>query len=197
MLVHIHGFNSCAASNTFTLLQAAFPSAKALEYPCHGLFANNLALLHTQVTALRGASAEPLVVTGSSLGGFYASQLAALLHMEQSTAQGGACHCGLFNPVIAPAVALRPMLGRNTLIYSGEVWEFTPTMLESYAYFNDTRALPLTRLVVLGRNDALLNPAESRQYWQNYARIHETDDGHSLATLDDTTLRALADMGAE
>lgn len=167
MLLHIHGFNSSPASNTFRLLHEFFPEAKALAYSCDGCFADNLIALRQQATALYQQAVEqalrqaldghtvgthvtsapaqaaalgiapriPLVISGSSLGGFYASQLAALLHGELTTP----CHCALFNPVVCPAEALRPFLGRNTLFHSGVEWEFTPAILESYANFTDTR----------------------------------------------------------
>lgn len=266
MLLHIHGFNSSPASNTFHMLRGIFPEAQALAYACHGLFADNLAALHAQAVELYQEALDklglagqtllplpPLVITGSSLGGFYASQLAALLHAEYPHTP---CHCALFNPVVYPDTALRPFLGRNTLMHSGEEWEFTPAMLESYAHFPDTRTststsargeansnaschadsrahsstrshgdkgtsgdassdtphdsipdvtqhtdlgtgpFPLRRFVLLGRNDSLLNPEEARHYWQHCARIHHTDDEHSIATLDAVTVAALRDFDA-
>lgn len=182
MIAHVHGFNSSPASNTFGLLRRVFPNAHALRYPSSGLFPENLAHLQGQVAALRAEEAGPLVLVGSSLGGFYASQLSALL----------ACNCALFNPVVRPAQALRQFVGPNTCFHGGQRWEFTDEMCDSYAIFSDARKAFVERLVVLGRADTLLDPAEARAYWKNHARIHETDDGHSLAALDGIITETLA-----
>ena len=182
MIAYVHGFNSSPASNTFGLLQRVFPKARALNYPSSGLFPENLARLHGQISALQGQGEGPLVLVGSSLGGFYTSQLSALFE----------CNCALFNPVVWPAQALRQFVGPNTYFHDGQDWEFTDTMCDSYSLFSDARNAPVQRLVVLGRADTLLNPAEARSYWKNHARIHETDDGHSLAALDATIIDTLS-----
>lgn len=182
MIAYIHGFNSSPASNTFGLLRRVFPDARALDYPSSGLFPENLARLHVQALALREEGGETLALVGSSLGGFYASQLSALL----------GCNCALFNPVVRPAQSLRQFVGPTTCFHGGQRWEFTNEMCDSYAIFFDARKTPVERLVVLGRADTLLDPAEARAYWKNHARIHDTDDGHSLAALDETIINTLS-----
>lgn len=171
LLLHIHGFNSSPASATLRALRRAFPHAEGLAYPSWGFFQDNLALLRRQ--AVERSRERPFLLTGSSLGGFYASQLAALL----------GCNCALFNPVVDPAVSLRRFLGPNTNFHTGQTWDFTPAMLQSYAMFPDTRPLPLRRLVVLGRKDTLLNPAEAYAYWRHCAEILETDDDHGISAV--------------
>ena len=182
MLVHIHGFNSSSQSRTFTLLRTHCHEAVALDYPSDGLFIDNFEHLRRQITQLHAASR--VVLTGSSLGGFYASQLAAFLGRP----------CALFNPVVRPAEALQQFLGPNTHLHTGKQWTFTPAMLNSYAKFGDTRIRALARFVVLGRHDEVLDPAIAREYWQGHAVIHETDDEHSLGSLDATTLEALRQL---
>ncbi|MTJ93849.1 MAG: hypothetical protein F8N36_13475 [Desulfovibrio sp.] len=174
MLVYIHGFNSSPASNTYHKLKALFADAQALEYPSEGLFADNMTLLCQQVELLKAAATTPLVFVGSSLGGFYTSQVAPLF----------SANCMLINPAIRPAQSLRQFLGRNTYFHSGRHWEFTETICNSYQNFCDRRAAPIERLVVIGRNDTTLDPEEGRQYWQNHAIIHETDDAHSIESID-------------
>ena len=180
MIAYIHGFNSSAASRTLGLLRQVFPRVAGLEYPSGGRFSDNLASLAAQARA-RLADDGPCLLVGSSLGGFYASQAAAIL----------GCPCALFNPVVRPAEALRQFLGRNTHFHTGAQWEFTPAMLESYAAFPDTRTVNIPRFLVLGRQDEVLDPQCARDYWQGHARIHETDDAHSLARLDAPTVEAL------
>ena len=182
MIAYIHGFNSSPASNTFCLLQGVFPHARALNYPSSGIFSENIARLHGQAWALLKEGPGPLVLVGSSLGGFYAAQLSASLD----------CNCALFNPVVWPAQALRQFVGPNTCFHSGQRWEFTNAMCDSYALFPNARNASVERLVVLGRADTLLDPAEARSYWKNHARIHETDDGHNLAALDATIIDTLS-----
>lgn len=197
MLAYIHGFNSCASSRTLGLLREVFPRAAALEYPSGGFFAENLVALRAQAESLLaesrpalngGSLAEnrPLVLVGASLGGFYAAQLA--------------CHpgtaCLLLNPVIDPAAALLPFVGRQRHYYSGEEWEFSLAACQSYAAAPDPRLVSLPRLVVIGLADELLDPAASQAYWQRAARIHTTLDGHSIARLDAPVRDWLMQQGA-
>ena len=174
MLIYIHGFNSGPASNTCGKLRVLFENTMALEYPSEGLFADNLALLCQQVEQLKSAATTPLVFVGSSLGGFYTSQVAPLF----------SANCMLINPAIRPAQSLRQFLGRNTHFHSGRQWDFTETICNSYQNFCDRRTAPIERLVVIGKNDNTLNPEEGRQYWQDHAVIHETDDAHSVEAID-------------
>ena len=178
MLAFIHGFNSSAASRTFGLLREVFPQAIALEYPSGGHFADNLSRLQEQIAAIIGTGSEQSgslpVLAGSSLGGFYAAQLSAILR----------CPCALINPVIRPHEALRPFVGRQRHFHSGEEWEFTAAACESYAVFSDPRRAALPRLLVLGMADELLDPSQSLAYWQGHAHIHTTADGHSLTAPD-------------
>ena len=181
MIAYVHGFNSSPESNTFKMLRHFFPDAQALDYPSSGFFPQNLARLQKHASDLQVFSSTPLVFVGSSLGGFYASQLSALF----------GCNCALFNPVVWPAQSLRQFVGPNTSFYGGQHWEFTDEMCDSYSIFADARIAPVSRFLVLGLADTLLNPEEARSYWQNDAVIHETNDGHSLAALDDTIVCTL------
>ncbi|MDO5484163.1 MAG: YqiA/YcfP family alpha/beta fold hydrolase, partial [Desulfovibrionaceae bacterium] len=127
-------------SRTFGLLREAFPDAHALEYPSGGHFAANLASLQRQIESLgRQRAAPPLVITGASLGGFYAAQLSARL----------SCPCALINPVIWPQQTLRPFVGQQKHFHSGEYWQFSLKACQSYADFPDPRQTPLPRLLVL------------------------------------------------
>ena len=181
MLIYIHGFNSSPASNTCGKLKAIFDDTRALEYPSEGLFADNLALLCQQVEQLKQVATSPRVFVGSSLGGFYTSQVAPLF----------SANCMLINPATNPAESLRQFLGRNTYFHSGRQWDFTEAICNSYQNFCDRRTAPLERLVVIGKNDTTLNPQEGRQYWQQHATIHETDDAHSIEAIDAVMLASL------
>ena len=66
-------------------------------------------------------------------------------------------------------------------------------MCDSYSFFADARSAPVKRMVVLGLADTLLDPKEARTYWEHCAYIHETNDGHSLAALDETIVHTLRD----
>lgn len=182
MIAYVHGFNSSPESNTFGMLRKFFPDARALDYPSSGLFPENLARLQKQAREINDAS-SPFVLVGASLGGFYASQLSALL----------LCNCVLINPVVRPAQSLRQFLGPNTTFYGGQHWEFTRETCDSYSFFADARSAPVKRMVVLGLADTLLDPKEARAYWEHCAYIHETNDGHSLAALDETIVHTLRD----
>ncbi len=96
MIVYLHGLNSSGASAKASKLAEALPSIRqdAPTYPAHRL-ADAVAYLSDYFEALtrRLAATEPLMVIGSSMGGFYGRFLAQRFPFD---------HLVLINPALRP-----------------------------------------------------------------------------------------------
>lgn len=195
--VYIHGFNSGKGSHSAQKLEEAigapvFCPVNDYSQP----FEQVMAALVEQINKNSPAGQEEQVcVMGTSLGGFYALQL-RLPSIGRVIA---------WNPVIYPALQLARFVGRNTRFTDNKEWNFPESSLLSYAAAADPRqwdnfyrqeqirlnkdawinVLPIPpRFVVLGLHDDLLNPALAHAYWQDHARLLETDSGHHVENFD-------------
>jgi predicted esterase YcpF (UPF0227 family) len=114
--LYIHGFNSAPASIKARQLHSQLTAlGRAAEFACPALPPSPreaMALLE-RVIADRGD--QPLVLVGSSLGGFYATWLAERLD----------CRAVLVNPAITPHEGLEAWLGPQKNLYTGEAYELT------------------------------------------------------------------------
>ena len=118
-IVYLHGFNSAPQSVKGQILAsaaAALPDPPRFHLP---------QLSHRPAQAMRDVRAwidreapagRDLALIGSSLGGFYATFLA-----EKYGARAV-----LINPAIRPHEDLRPYVGRQRNLYTGEEYEVTP-----------------------------------------------------------------------
>jgi predicted esterase YcpF (UPF0227 family) len=112
MIINIHGFSSSGMNAKFSFLKEVFPEetivspdlavepAQAIEQLC----------LH-----IENKAAEPVLLVGSSLGGFYAYYLSAKYE----------CHAVLLNPSLLPFATLMDCLGDNVNYNTGEPFVFT------------------------------------------------------------------------
>ncbi len=128
MLLYIHGFNSSSqsgkAQETRRWLEAR---GRGTEWVCPDLPhrpAEAFALLESILARAR----TPVALMGSSLGGFYATVLAAR----------HALRAVLINPAVHPALLLRPALGLQKSYYSDATYEF------SQAHLDELQALDLS-----------------------------------------------------
>ncbi len=173
-LIYIHGFNSGPSSSSGRKLRETFPDMpvtvlaydSALDFPA--IFAQ------LKSAAQKLAAQGPTAMLGSSLGGYYAAQLASDLGLP----------CVLVNPCNNPPQALKEFVGKNVSFEDEHAWIFTKKALESYEPLEATKLAPVPRLVIIGRNDILLDPLENAAFWKDYARVAMTDDEHSIASFE-------------
>lgn len=130
MILYLHGFRSSPQSFKARMLgQAVREAGYGDEWRCPQLPASprralELAnrLIEEQVT--RGMQARrELVVLGSSLGGYYATQLAETWQ----------CRALLFNPVVYAARDLATQVGEHTMWNSDERFHFLPEYIDELA----------------------------------------------------------------
>ncbi len=122
MLIYIHGLNSSPASFKANLLKGRLESlGRGAEFSAPALPDRPraaAALLEAEIAKHPGAS-----LVGSSLGGFYATWLAERHGLKAV----------LVNPAVRPYEGLRPFLGAQQNLYTGEHYELTQAHLDELA----------------------------------------------------------------
>jgi predicted esterase YcpF (UPF0227 family) len=152
-LVYLHGFNSAPQSVKGQLLAraaAALPKPPRFHLP---------QLHHRPERAMREVrdwierevpQRNGLTLIGSSLGGFYATHLA-----ERYGARAVA-----INPAIVPHDDLRPFVGWQRNLYTGEEYEVTP------GHFDDLAALAVERITQPERYFLLVRTGDELLDWR-------------------------------
>ncbi len=119
-ILYLHGFSSAAASHKANALRQALAPTPftILDYPSHQP-ANAVATISKTIDRIQQGyySTGQLALMGSSLGGYYAQYLAA--------ARDDIDKVVLINPALAPQAPLRPWIGTNTNMVSGESFLFS------------------------------------------------------------------------
>jgi predicted esterase YcpF (UPF0227 family) len=152
-IVYLHGFNSGPQSAKGQLLARA---AAALADPPRFHLPR---LHHRPARAMQGVCAwldrhapggRDLTLVGSSLGGFYATWLA-----ERRGARAV-----LINPAIRPHEDLRPYLGVQRNLYTGEEYEVTA------AHFDELRVLAVPQITRPERYFLLVRTGDELLDWR-------------------------------
>jgi predicted esterase YcpF (UPF0227 family) len=130
MILYLHGFRSSPRSTKAQMLaQAMAEQGLAQAWQCPQLPPgpqDAIDLCNNLISSDAGASTrrvQPLVIIGSSLGGFYARYLA----------QQWACRAVLLNPVIDATRDLATHTGKQTHYHSNEPFEFHDHYLQELA----------------------------------------------------------------
>jgi hypothetical protein len=130
MIVYLHGFCSSPQSNKAQRLRVHM-AARGIGHLfwCEQLPPSPyaaIALAERQIAA----SATPVTVVGSSLGGYYATHLAEKHRLKAV----------LVNPAVVAHISLAGFVGPQANLYTGETFEFRPE------YIDALRALEVPRL---------------------------------------------------
>lgn len=181
--VYIHGFNSGAASRSGARLANMLKeSVFCPEYDASLPWENCMLDLERQIKAACGSG--QLIMMGSSLGGFYASQMRL----------DGIAKVIMWNPVIYPAIQLERFLGHNVRFTDGLEWDFGRHALLSYAQSPDPRQWhnfywerleerqedEPARVVFLGIHDELLDSSLAMSFWSGHSDTRIISAGHSI-----------------
>ena len=130
MILYLHGFRSAPASKKAGELRALM-AGKGIAglFNCPQLPVSPRAAM-ALCDAIIAASAAPVTLVGSSLGGCYATALAERHGLKAV----------LVNPAVLAHVSLAEHLGSQTNLFTGERFEFTPT------HIAELEALEMPRL---------------------------------------------------
>jgi predicted esterase YcpF (UPF0227 family) len=130
MIVYLHGFRSSPQSNKAQRLKAHMNElGLGLLFWCEPLPASPRAAIALAERAI-AASATPVTVVGSSLGGYYATHLA----------EKHGLRAVLINPAVVAHLSLAEFVGPQTNLYTGETFDFRPEHIE------ELRAIEVPRL---------------------------------------------------
>ena len=174
-LIYIHGFNSSPASHKAGLLRDIFAAHGAEDR----LLVPALPVdpkVAMQVLESTIAGAGPVALLGSSLGGFYATWLAA--HHDLKTV--------LINPVVRPWLLLQEVVGQETENYhTGE-----KTVLQE-SWVNDLQRYdvaeipkPENVLALIQSGDETLDWRDAWDYYQDCHIFRGVGGSHAFDDFD-------------
>ncbi len=188
-LLYLHGFRSSPQSTKARRMteqvQARWPQ---LQWWCPQLPPSPEAAAELIRAGTRDWPSQGMAVVGSSLGGFYATWLAA---------QRG-CRLVVLNPAVEPARDLARHIGEQTAWHQpDERFFFEPRFVDELRTLQAaTGALPERSLAVIAQGDELLDWREMQaRYAQAHLRILEGSD-HALSDFEQH-LPAILDFLAE
>jgi predicted esterase YcpF (UPF0227 family) len=129
-LLYLHGFTSAPQSHKAQALKARMEAlGRAGDFICPQLPPaprDAIALAESLIAA----APRPVMLVGSSLGGYYATYLAERHNLKAV----------LVNPAVVAHLQLADYVGRHANLYTGEEFDFTP------AHIDELRALEVPAL---------------------------------------------------
>ena len=177
MYAYIHGLNSDGKRSFKNLSEFLDGKVFNLSWECDRPFDENLAYLISQCEELEDAYSpddpffESFIVIGSSMGGYYASVLSSIKHYP----------CVLFNPVVYPQKTLQKFKGPNTNFATGKKYELTQELIDSYNFSGNLKRYGISRFIILGRNDEVLDYREAEEFYRGIGHTVITDNCHQIA----------------
>ncbi|MEO6683588.1 MAG: YqiA/YcfP family alpha/beta fold hydrolase [Ginsengibacter sp.] len=169
-IIYLHGFNSDGNSTTITEIRKEIPALLSISYDyIHADIAHEEIRLLIEETLKKD---NDLILGGTSLGGFWANYFAQKYTLK----------CVLVNPALQPSVTLKRAVPESPLrnYNTGELREFTLKDADAYKKYEVPVTSDIDRVVVLGRNDEIIDYRESEKIYQNKAEIILTDEGHRI-----------------
>jgi uncharacterized protein len=134
VILYLHGFRSAPASfkaQTLAARMAELGLSAAFWCPQLPVSARAaIELVEEQIARCLAVGGQRPALVGSSLGGYYATWLAERHDLPAV----------LVNPAVVAPLSLEPYLGRQTNLYTGEAFDFTP------AHVAELRALEVPLL---------------------------------------------------
>ncbi len=173
VLFVFHGFGSAMPNGAYDKLYHAFSehfSIIGFNYDYFDFASDDAAMDLVWERLLKDRN---VVFAGTSLGGFWANYYAEKYGVERAV---------LVNPVVKPAEQLRQFIGQYTVAKRGKDIIVTEEDVNSYAYRTSPPASGITRLILLSRDDQIL---DYRLAEQSYAGEGNTvivydEGGHTV-----------------
>jgi predicted esterase YcpF (UPF0227 family) len=177
MIIYLHGYSSAARSRKAQWLKDNISGIPVLvpDYASHQ--PERAVEQITNVISQNGDT--PLMLIGSSLGGYYAQYLGATLDAVNKVV--------LINPALQPQQTLTPVVGRQTNMVTGESFEFTRDDLEALGQY-DVKAdnVSVPTLVLLDEGDDIIDYAYAKQKYDSIGKVIVYPGGsHWFTHLDD------------
>ena len=129
--------------------------------------------------AVAEAPQEPLLLIGSSLGGYYAQYLVRRF-------SAGAV---LINPALNPVETLAQCVGENRIFQTQEVFTFSLSQLRALKSFDivDPCVSPVPTLVLVDQGDEVIDPSLAVERYSECAQVRIFEGGsHGFAHLEES-----------
>ena len=169
-IVYLHGFNSSPSSHKARLLERHL-AERGLGggYACPALPPRASEALACIEPLLEGGTC----LVGSSLGGFYATWLAEKHGLKAV----------LINPATEPHVGLRPYLGAQQNLYSGERYRLTEAHLREWQAIDAPRVTPTRYLLLVETGDEVLDYRKALKRYAGCEQVVVEGGDHTLQSF--------------
>lgn len=162
MIIYLHGFNSTGDSAKGRFLKKNLLNISVLTPTYH--YDPRRAIPCLEKLIQENLSPEkPLMLIGSSLGGYYAQYLSRRFKLKTV----------LINPALMPLTTLSDYLGENTNFYTGEKYKLTQTHLNALLRLDipDPCTRPVPTLLLLDKGDEILDYRVAVARYQDCSEI--------------------------
>jgi hypothetical protein len=165
-ILHIHGFASCGTGTKARVLVERFGADRVLAPDLPVAPAEALALLQKLIGEHRG-----LLLTGSSLGGYYATWLAGREGLPAV----------LINPAVRPYETLAPYVGPVTNGCTGQEFQWRAEHIEQLRALAEPPPIaPGRLLVLLQAGDEVLDYREALRRYSDQELVVEPGGSHAF-----------------
>ena len=162
---YIHGLMATGQSSAKELNRVLGSHVAVLPWDYTKCFEENFEKLSTILEQEK----DDFILMGSSMGGFYANALANKFLVS----------CALFNPVNNPQELLKEV--KNIDYYKNGIEKLTEEVINSYKIQKDVL---LPRVIVIGKNDDIVNPDENIKHWSGRCYLKIVEEGHKIKNFD-------------
>ncbi|SNR76594.1 hypothetical protein SAMN05192560_0969 [Methylobacillus rhizosphaerae] len=178
-IVYMPGFNSSPASEKSCLLRQHFPHIVVPEYNTW-----DPDISYTQLDqTIRPLATSGALLTGSSLGGFWAYHFACRYRLP----------CLLINPCMYPEKSLHRYLGTVENFYTHERGTLTQANLDRYAHYQPV-GQPRHTCVLHEQGDELIPYQESIRNFMGRARLLLPGGGNHRFVRTELIISSIKDM---
>jgi len=162
MIIYLHGFNSTGNSAKGQFLKDHLPDIPVLT-PTYQHDPETAIASLERLVGENLQQNQPLMLVGSSLGGFYTQYLSHQFNLKAV----------LINPALMPLVTLHDYLGENTNFYTGETYTLTQAHLDALQALDvpDPCAEPVPTLLLLDKNDEVLDYRIAAERYRHFAEV--------------------------
>jgi predicted esterase YcpF (UPF0227 family) len=171
MIIYLHGFSSAAKSRKALWLQQHISVTCVLvpDYPSHQPV-TAIDVLKDFIEQHHLPATSPLMLIGSSLGGYYAQYLGATLNNIDKVV--------LINPALQPQQTLAPVVGPQTNMVTGEAFEFTRDDLAALEQYDIAVGdIRVPSLVLLDEADDIIDYRFAKQKYDAIGSVIVYPDG--------------------
>lgn len=169
-IIYLHGFNSDENSETIKEIRKEIPGLLSISYDYI-----DATIAYEQIKLLIEDTLKKdpdLLIAGTSLGGFWANYFAQKYFIT----------CVLVNPAIEPSLSLRKAVPESPLqnYNTGELKEFTCKNADTYKKFEVPARTGIKRIIVLGKNDNVIDYRKTVEVYREQGKIILTEEGHRI-----------------